>query len=367
MAFVPTTGQITMTNIRNARNSDGSAGTTSNTFSVLRDNAIFSKFDPAYLAGATNLSQVTKFSQWRNYPNSAFIINSINLICYDIDNNQTTVSPIQLIVGTWDVNGEIYRSTNFGNNYSRVLNIVNILNGVKFMPAFRHASYLSVVPFLSVGNNGRIVTNSVTDCSSWITISSPTTQNLNSIAFNSSGVGIIVGDARIIKTNTNNRINSWSIVNSVNFVWRSVSSDGTRFVAVGGGSAILAGDSLGTTWTTGNMPPLAPPNITLYSVTYHTDSFFYAIGLTALNSPYIMRSSDSGFNWSVFNVTGTFAGNSIESINGKLYLTALEVIYEIDNGVSRAFSAPGALWYCSVKDPNSTGVDIGGFGDYGNS
>jgi uncharacterized delta-60 repeat protein len=68
MAKVPTTGPISITNIRQSRNIDGTAGTTSNTFSVLRNGANFSKFDPAYLQGATQLSEVNAFSQWRNYP-----------------------------------------------------------------------------------------------------------------------------------------------------------------------------------------------------------------------------------------------------------------------------------------------------------
>jgi hypothetical protein len=68
MAKIPITGPISITNIRQARNIDGTAGTTSNTYSVLRNGANFSRFDPTYLQGATQLSQVNAFSQWRGYP-----------------------------------------------------------------------------------------------------------------------------------------------------------------------------------------------------------------------------------------------------------------------------------------------------------
>ncbi|RPI00712.1 MAG: hypothetical protein EHM64_16795, partial [Ignavibacteriae bacterium] len=149
---------------------------------------------------------------------------AINGGFYGIANNQTTSGPVQLISGLNDTgsgtDGIIYRSTNYGDTYTSILTISDPLNRIKFMPAFRHASYLTVPPFVSVGDNGRIVTNSVTDATSWITISSPTTQDLYDIAFNST-VGIIVGNQRIIKTNTNNRINAWSIVNSVASLWRA--------------------------------------------------------------------------------------------------------------------------------------------------
>lgn len=68
MSKVPITGPISITDIRVARNNDGTAGTTSNTFSVLRNGADFSRFDPNFLQGATQLSQINSFSQWRGYP-----------------------------------------------------------------------------------------------------------------------------------------------------------------------------------------------------------------------------------------------------------------------------------------------------------
>jgi hypothetical protein len=308
---------------------------------------------------------------------SRVAINSIlNTIFFGIANNQTTISPIQLISG-WNTTGLtrgiIYRSTDFGNNYSLtpVLDINRALYRIKFMPSFRHASYLTVPPFVSVGVSGRIVTNSVTDATSWITITSPTTQDLYDISFNSS-VGIIVGNNRIIKTNTNNRINAWSIVNSVTALWRAVASDGSRFVAVGDNSSIIAGNSLGTTWTTASMPPLSPSNVSLRGITFHTDSFFYAVGYTVSNNPFIMRSSDSGFNWSLYNPTGdSFIGPllSISSINGRLVIGGENYQYLISSNVitriNATFTGFTYSWNDNVKQANSNGFQMVGIGPTG--
>jgi len=288
-----------------------------------------------------------------------------------IANNESTSNPIQLISGEFDNNfGFIFRSTDYGINYSSVLNITNQLNKIKFMPAFRHASYLTVPPFVSVGWNGRIVTNSVTDATSWITISSPTSQNLYDIAFNSSGVGIIVGNQRIIKTNTNFRINAWSIVNSVASLWRAVASNGSTFVAVGDNSAIITGDSLGTTWTVRTLPaPLTLKN--LRGITYHTDSFWYAAGSEVSNPSqnWIMRSSDNGVNWSEYVPTGiTNLGElrSINSIGGRLVLGGVNRQFQIFNNVVTEYNTPSPLnrvicWESIVKDANSNGFDMAGF------
>ena len=300
---------------------------------------------------------------------SIVLVSNISTLApfFGISNNQTTSSPIQLISG-WDNNGSltrgvIYRSTDYGDSYSSVLNINDPLYRIKFMPSFRHASYLSVPPFLSVGWNGRIVTNSVTAATSWITISSPTTQDLYDIAFNSS-VGIIVGDRRIIKTDTNNRINAWSIVNSVSSLWRAVASDGSRFVAVGDNSAIIAGDSLGTTWSVRSMPPLVPSK-QLRGVTFHTDSFFYAVGFDTANPnlPYLMRSSDSGFTWSTYTPTGdSFTGAllCISSISGRLVVGGSVAQYQIINNVVTRYDTPNYTWNDNVKDANSNGFDMAG-------
>ena len=290
---------------------------------------------------------------------------------FGIANNETTSSPIQLIVGEDFVNqqGRIFRSTDFGVNYSSVLTISNYLYGVRFMPSFRHASYLSIVPFLSVGQQGRMVTNSFTDATSWITISSPTTQELRAIAFNSSGVGIVVGNQRIIKTNTNFRINSWSIVNSVASFWKAVASNGTTFVAVGDNSSIITGDSLGTTWTVRSMPPLVPSK-QLRGVTYHSDGYWYAVGFDTSNpsSSYIMKSTDSsGFNWENYFPTGTLSGEllSINSIGGRLVIGGAARQFQIINNVVNQYGTliPGGAiirWQSVVKDANSNGFDMAG-------
>jgi hypothetical protein len=297
------------------------------------------------------------------------VINSLNLLWDGIANNETTSSPIQLIVGfNNNFDGRIFRSTDYGQNYSSVLIISDALRGVKFMPAFRHASYLSVPPFLAVGVNGRIVTNSVTDCTSWITVSSPTTNTLFDVGFNSIGTGIIVGLNRILRANTNNRINAWSIVNSVSATWRAIASDGSIFVVVGDNNSIITGNSLGGTWTTRSMPPLMPGVKDLRGVTYHSDGFFYAVGFdTSSLAAFMMRSNDGGLNWSVYLPTGdSFIGAifSITSVNNVLFIGGTSYSYQIFNNVAtRCGANTGGVsmeWLSIVKDANSNGFDMAG-------
>jgi hypothetical protein len=297
------------------------------------------------------------------------VINTLNLLWNGIANNETTSSPIQLIVGfNNNFDGRIFRSDDYGQNYSSVLIISDALRGVKFMPAFRHASYLSVPPFVAVGTNGRIVTNSVTDCSSWITISSPTTQDLYNVGFNNLGTGIIVGDSRILRASTNNRINAWSIVNSVSAVWRSVASDGSIFVVVGDNNSIITGNSLGGTWTTRSMPPLMPGIKNLRGVTYHSDGYFYAVGFdNSSGEAWMMRSNDGGINWAGYVPSGdSFIGAifSIVSVNNVLFIGGRSYSYQIFNNVAtRCGANTGGIamsWIGCVKDANSNGFDMAG-------
>jgi hypothetical protein len=287
---------------------------------------------------------------------------------FGIANNQTISGPIQLLSGFDNTSlltrGRIYRSTDYGVTYSSVLIISDALYRIKFMPTFRHASYLSVPPFVSVGWDGRIVTNSVTDATSWITISSPTSQNLYDIAFNSIGVGIIVGDRRIIKTNTPNRINSWSIVNSVASVWNGVASDSFNFVAVGSNDSIITSTALGSTWTVQSMPPLTISK-QLKGVTYHSDGYFYAVGHDTANTglAYMMRSNDSGVNWSSYTPAGdSFVGAlwNINSIGSRLVISGSGAQYQIINNVCTRYSTTGFGWLDNVKDANSNGFDMAG-------
>jgi len=294
------------------------------------------------------------------------VVFTSGIIWFGIANNQTTSSPIQLLVGWNDSNddGRIYRSTDYGSTYASVLTINQRLYRVRYLPAFRHASYLSVVPFVAVGEGGRIVTNTVNDCTNFITVGAPTSQDLFDIAFNSTQA-IIVGDARILKTTTANRISAWTVVNSNANVWRSVASNGSTFVAVGNNSAIITGDSAGTTWTARSMPPLTPTK-NLRGVTYHTDGFFYAVGQDASSGdPYMMRSSDNGVTWSNYLPTGATLSlglQSIESINNKLIIGGINSQYEIDGGVARQFTASfsgySTWWMSAVKEASSNGFDM---------
>jgi hypothetical protein len=295
------------------------------------------------------------------------VINTQNLIWRGIANNETTASPIQLLSGRTDQGGgRVFRSTDYGVNYSSVLVISDGLHEIKFMPAFRHASFLTVPPFLSVGANGRIVTNSVVNASTWVTVSSPTTQTLHDIAFNAQ-VGVIVGDARILRTTTNNRINAWAIANGNANIWRAVTTNGSIFVAVGDNNSIITGNSTGTTWTARSMPPLSPSGINLYGVTFHSDSYFYAVGGTSASASYIMRSLD-GITWELYtpggdNLVGILF--SVISIGGRLVIGGRDTQHQIvNNVVTTCGASTGGVsidWVASVKDANSTtGVDMAG-------
>jgi hypothetical protein len=306
------------------------------------------------------------------------VTNTTNLEWWGIANNETTSSPIQLIVGqNNNADGRIFKSTDYGANYSSVLLINDFLRGIKFAPNFRHASYLTVTPFVAVGEGGRIVTNSVQDATSWITISSPTVQNLFDCSFNLLGRGVIVGLNRILRTNTDYRINAWSIVNSVGAAWTSVANDGYNFVAVGLNDSVITAGPLATTWTVRSMPPLSPLGIDLYAVTYHTDGYFYAVGNgSGAVGAYIMRSSDQGVNWSAYVPTGydlfTSVLFSIESINGRLVIGGINYQYQIrDNVVTRCGATSGGveiIWNDIVKDAaTSSGFDMAGEGRFGPS
>jgi hypothetical protein len=119
------------------------------------------------------------------------------------------------------------------------------------------------------------------------------------------------------------------------------------------------------------MPPLASPNIRLMGVTYHTDSFWYAVGVTSGGAAYIMKSVDSlGFNWENYTTTGdSFIGPlfSISSINGRLVVGGFDYQYQIiGNSVRRCGANTGGIsmqWDAIVKNANSSnGFDMAGFG-----
>lgn len=334
-----------------------------------------------YAAKASN--QLVVKSNLRSVVNVVF---TNGIIWFGIANNETTSSPIQLLCGWNNSNddGRIYRSTNYGSSYASVLTINQRLYRVGFLPNFRHASYLSVVPFLAVGEGGRIVTNSVTDCTSYITISSPTIQDLFDIdrqIFTTTPHAVIVGNSRILRTTNVERINSWTIVNSTSAIWRSVSSGGSinvrtlYFVAVGDNSATIMSNNIdATSWSTMNMPPLTPSK-QLRGVTYvDFQDYWYAVGYDTANPnlPYIMRCSVFSSNWEIYNTTGDafLSGlTSIQYFNNKLYIGGNNYQYIIDLGtvssprnvvtrIDASFSGYTTFWMSVVRDPSTSGFDM---------
>jgi hypothetical protein len=315
----------------------------------------------------------------------ANVVFTNQIVWFGIDNNETTSSPIQLLCG-WNNSGDdgrIYRSTNFGSTYASVLTINQRLYRVKYLINLRHASYLSVIPFVAVGEGGRIVTNSVTDCTSWITISSPTTQDLFDIAFqrfSDAPHAVIVGNSRILRTTNVERINSWTIVNSISAIWRSVSVGGPNgniltFVAVGDNSSTITSNNIeATSWSTMNMPPLTPSK-QLRGVTYASlGDYWYAVGYDTANPnlAFIMRCPWFSNNWEIYNTTGDafLSGlTSIEYFNTKLYIGGINYQYIIDlgtitnpkNTVTRfdaSFSGYTTWWMSVTQDPITNGFDM---------
>jgi len=300
------------------------------------------------------------------------VFNTQDYLWEGIANNETTSSPIQLLAGQFLNSGEgkIFISNDFGINYSNSGFLVSdALLDVKFMPGFTLNTTTSYPRFLAVGINGEMIVNAAENCTAWASASSPTVRDLYAIDFNDAGVAIVVGDNRIIKTNTNYRLQNWSIVNSGTQLWRAVASDGSGFVAVGNDRSILVGTSSGTIWSAGNMPPLTAPTITLTGVTHHNDSYWYAVGITSLGAPFIMKSTDSfGYNWEIYSTTGdSFIGPlwSISSINGRLIVGGVNYQYQITGGsVRRCGANTGGVsirWNSIVKDAStSSGFDMAG-------
>jgi hypothetical protein len=265
-----------------------------------------------------------------------------------------------------------------------------------YLPDLRHPSYPLVSPFLAVGEGGRIVTNSVTDCTSWITISSPTTRRLDAIAeqpFSNPPHAVIVGDQRILRTTTAGQINSWTVVNSASEVWMDVASGGNGrqyFVAVGNNNAVIRSiDTSATSWLAMNMPP-STPSIQLKGVTYSSvGDYWYAVGhdITNINSPFIMRCKEIPYSeplsvqWEVFNTTGDAFLSGLTSVkavifgpggpltNTILYVGGINYQYVIDLGtdsnpknvVTRydaSFSGYTTWWMAVTRDPLTSGFDM---------
>jgi hypothetical protein len=305
-----------------------------------------------------------------------------SIIWFGIANNETTSSPIQLLCGWNDFSddGRIYRSTNYGSSYASVLTINQRLYKIGYLPDYRHASYLTIVPFVAVGEGGRIVTNSVTDATSWITISSPTTQDLFDIAFQTQFTilkyAVIVGNSRILRNTTSQRINAWTVVNSTSAVWRSVATNGQFFVAVGDNSALIGSDIDATSWASISMPPLVPSK-QLRGIAYSSaDAYYYVVGFDTANPnlPYIMRGRTvSGvYIFETYITSGDSflsALTSIEFFNDKLYVGGVNYQYIIDIGTAgspknvvtrfdASFSGYSTYWMSSVKDPSTNGFDM---------
>lgn len=378
---------ISFTNLKDGVNtgvlSQKAAIPTSNEQITKADANTYVNIDTSFAPYASKASnQLVVKSNLKSIVNVVF---TNGIIWFGIANNETTSSPIQLLCGWNDSNddGRIYRSTNYGSSYASVLTINQRLYDIKYLGnnyygyTYRHASYLTVPPFLAVGEGGRIVTNSVTDCSSWVTISSPTTQDLFAVAFrwrSTDPQAVIVGNSRILRTTTQGRINSWTVVNSNSNVWRDVASNGINFIAVGDNSAIITSSNLNV-WTSMSMPPLVPSK-QLKGITYNDeDGYWYAVGYDTSNPnlPYMMRSYLTTGVWETYTPAGDAFLSGLTSITTYwyddpapnthlVYIGGVNYQYIMYNGVvtrfDASFSGYSTWWMSSVKDPSTNGFDM---------
>jgi hypothetical protein len=237
---------------------------------------------------------------------------------------------------------------------------------------------LTVPPFLAVGEGGRIVTNSVTNCSSWVTISSPTTQDLFAVAFRwraSDPQAVIVGDSRILRTTTQGRINAWTVVNSNSNVWRDVASSGIRFIAVGDNSSIISSFTDLNVWTTMSMPPNVSSK-QLKGITYNDeDGYWYAVGHDTANPnlAYMMRSFLNTSVWETYTPSGDAFLSGLTSITTDsyfnpfesehlLYVGGVNYQYVIKNGVATRYDASftgySTRWMSVVRHPSTNGFHM---------
>jgi hypothetical protein len=112
------------------------------------------------------------------------------------------------------------------------------------------------------------------------------------------------------------------------------------------------------------MPPLTLSK-QLKGVTYHSDGYFYAVGHDTANTglAYMMRSNDSGVNWSSYAPAGdSFVGAlwNINSIGSRLVISGIGAQYQIIDNVCTRYSTTGFGWFDNVKDANSNGFDMAG-------
>ena len=260
MSKVPLTN-VSITSIRNARNADGTGGTTSNTFSVLRDGAVFGLFDPTYLAGATTLSQINTFGQFRNYPvdKALGLFNAqVEKILIQPDGKILVGGAFSTYNGTTrnriirlNLDGSIDTTFNIGTGFNFSVYAMALQSDGKIVVGGEFTSYdgltgftFAPVGFVSFNRIIRLNTNGSYD-STFNGFTSAFNSNVRDIAIDSSGKIYVVGNFtthdgvsanRIIRLNSDgSRDTAFNVGTGFNAIALKIKLFGSNAVFVAGG------------------------------------------------------------------------------------------------------------------------------------
>ena len=190
----------------------------------------------------------------------------------------------------------------------------------------------------------------------WTTLTSGTTQQLNSVYFTSNDTGYVVGNSGTI-LKTINGGNTWTSQTSgtTNFLNSVFFTDANIGYAVGNSGIIIKTTNAGNTWST----KTSGTTLQLNAVYFANTDTGYAVG----NNYAIVKTYDGGATWvnisgTGFNLSSVFFTNSttgyIASSDGYLRKTT-------NGGLSWTNETSNGLYSIYFTDVN-TGYTVGGYG-----
>ena len=154
-----------------------------------------------------------------------------------------------------------------------------------------------------VGNKG-VLFETIDDGQTWITLTSPTTADLMSIDFDTSGLGLTVGSQETI-LQTPDRGFTWNIIQTnpaSSIIYRKVQIQNsfTAFIlgdnSSGGQPKIIRTLDAGASWSEVLLPSIS--NVHLYGLNMKTNS---DTGIVVGSGGFMLRTVDGGLNWGILN------------------------------------------------------------------
>jgi hypothetical protein len=347
---VPTSGAVDLKDdIHEARRIDGTGynGSAPYSFQTLRNGALYNKFDPTYLNGATSLSQINSFSQWRNYPRPA------GTVWQEISNTSGNGLRVGLYDGTKAVacggsggipgNARISTATYIPSGYTSRVNVTldyGIIIGVA--RATTLGNYIAL-PQGFVGVNSRSYTSS--DGISWTLNSFSFIGIFQGIASNNSIYCLVGGNG--VYSSTNGTFWTQRVSNGFADICHGItvgdSGFYSRFVAVGSERIWYSDD--GTSWSSASAQiPFSFTNKFFDKVTHVPEIAgsslpygFYALEFIS-TSQFALWRSTTGLIWFPVTTSGAsfnFQINRIRYFKNKLYILGDNGnILESSNGTS---------------------------------